>query len=267
MPSFSLVGALEFKQVVASLQHEAAGTSLNAFETPITPYAGGHYHAFSHSRSRPRTTSREVDPWDAALGLPLDERSPHHALLPSDVTEEPEGPLDDARGSGDNTVIPSFGHTPATPTISDGDAESQVFTPQTRWERIKHAFGQVYHTLLPSLHNFKNKTFLGKIASILAAPAVMALTLTLPVVVTPYEGTKAHQEMPMGHAEGRLIDFEEEGIERALIAEEDVFEEMHEMRFNRWHMAAQCIFGPLFCAGVLFGESIPLLAQCPQRLT
>jgi sodium/potassium/calcium exchanger 6 len=72
-------------------------------------------------------------------------------------------------------------------------------------------------------------------------------------MVTPYESSHAHEEKTQG-SEGRLIDFEEEGIERALIAEEEVQEEMHEMKFNKWLMAAQCALGPLFCVGVLFGE-------------
>jgi sodium/potassium/calcium exchanger 6 len=96
---------------------------------------------------------------------------------------------------------------------------------------------------------------LGKIASIFAAPALLALTLTLPVMVTPYENPYSHEEKTQG-SEGRLVDFEEEGIERALIAEEEVQEDMHEMKFNKWLMAAQCALGPLFCVWVLFGAFV-----------
>jgi sodium/potassium/calcium exchanger 6 len=74
-------------------------------------------------------------------------------------------------------------------------------------------------------------------------------------MVTPYENSHAHEEKPQGN-EGRLIDFEEEGIERVLIAEEEVQEDMHEMKFNKWLMAAQCALGPLFCVVVLFGEFV-----------
>src|ERR1700678_3814162 len=35
---------LEFREVVASLKTEAAGTFLSYFKSPIAPYAGGHYH-------------------------------------------------------------------------------------------------------------------------------------------------------------------------------------------------------------------------------
>jgi len=116
---------------------------------------------------------------------------------------------------------------------------------------------RVYGTLFPSLLRFKTKTPLGKIVSIFAAPAVMALTLTLPVVVIPYEHNLISREKTFG-GEGRLLDFEEEGIERALIAEEEVQEGMHDLAFNKWLLAAQCILGPLFCARVLASMCIML---------
>ena len=81
----------------------------------------------------------------------------------------------------------------------------------------------------------------------------MLLTLTLPVVVTPYESAHTPREKMLG-SDPNLIDFEEEGVERVLIAEEEVQEDMHGMGFNKWLTAAQCTFGPLFCVGVLFSK-------------
>ncbi|KAJ6619704.1 Sodium/calcium exchanger protein-domain-containing protein [Mycena sp. CBHHK59/15] len=252
MPSFSLVGALEFRQVVASLQHEAAGSSLNIFDSPFTPYAGGHYNSL---RSRSRTLSREVDPWDTALGVPLDERSRPQLVVTPALTEEPEdtmyGSTTEGRSHSRETSVPSISRTPASPTISDGDTESQNFQPPTRRQRFVYAIGSIYHTLFPSLHRFRSKTVLGQIASVFATPAVMLLTLTLPVVVTPYHSTHHSREKTPGE-ESNLIDFEEEGIERILIAEEEVEEEMHGISFSKWLTVAQCTFGPLFCAAVLF---------------
>lgn len=114
------------------------------------------------------------------------------------------------------------------------------------------------HVLFPTLHNFQQKTFVGKIAAVFAAPAVMVLTLTLPVVVTVYDIGGESQEKLFGD-QSRLIDFEEEGVERALIAEEEVQEEMHEMKFNKWLMAVQCALGPLWCIVVLFGTRFRLI--------
>ena len=126
---------------------------------------------------------------------------------------------------------------------------------------MKHALYRTWHTLFPTLHHFWSKTFLGKIVALFAAPAVMALTITLPVVVTPFEAAQSMEKPPAvttGSVDSRLIDFEEEGVEveRALIAEEEVTQELHELKYNKWLMAAQCIFGPLWCATVLFSESV-----------
>lgn len=255
MPSFSLVGALEFREVVASLRNQARGSSLSIFDSPITPYAGGHYH--SRPRSRARTSSREIDPWDAALGVPLNERPPPHLMITPALSEEPEDedtayrdePLSRSRTSS----MPSIMHTPASPTVSDGDTESHNYAPETRRQRTLYVLGRIYHTLFPSLHRFRRQSILGQIASVFAAPAVMLLTLTLPVVVTPYDHNHHPPEKTMS-SDTNLIDFEEEGIERVLVAEEEVQEDMHGIVFNKWLTAAQCICGPLFCVGVLFSK-------------
>jgi len=144
---------------------------------------------------------------------------------------------------------------------SETDATSQQFTPPSKRQRMKHALYRTWHTLFPTLHHFWDKSFLGKIVALFAAPAVMALTITLPVVVTPYTGEGSTEKLPIagsGSVDSRLIDFEEEGVEveRALIAEEEVVEEMHELKYNKWLMAAQCAFGPLWCVAVLFGKFI-----------
>ena len=96
----------------------------------------------------------------------------------------------------------------------------------------------------------------------------MALTITLPVVVTPLVTEKSVEKPPAvmpGSPDSRLIDFEEEGVEveRALIAEEETVEELHELKYNKWLMAAQCIFGPLWCVVVLFGESSNTVLKSP----
>ncbi|EED84290.1 predicted protein [Postia placenta Mad-698-R] len=110
-----------------------------------------------------------------------------------------------------------------------------------------------YEELLRDEYRDEALSFLGKIAAVLAAPAVMALTLTLPVVVTAYhDSSREREKLHGGGSENRLIDFEEEGVERALIAEDEVEEEMHELKYNKWLMAVQCTLGPLFCVAILF---------------
>jgi sodium/potassium/calcium exchanger 6 len=244
--------------VVASLQSQAASSSLSMFESPVTPYAGGRYHMHPASRQRtPRSSiNSNEETWDAAL-LPLDERPSQPRLI---VTPAMGSPIHEEPSHGDylthsptSTAVPSIFRTPASPTASDGDTESQNYTPPTRRQRVLSVLSEITYTLLPSLHHFKNQSVLGQIASIFAAPAVMFLTLTLPVVVTPYRSSHTPHEK-LQHEDGRLVDFEEEGEARILIAEEEVLEDMHEMSFNKWLTAVQCALAPLFCVTVLFSS-------------
>lgn len=249
MPSFSLIGALEFRRVVSSLQEQAAGTRLSLFESPMTPYPGGHYtpHRFHSLPTRTRTPlalADERDPWDAALGVPLDTRSPQVLI-------------DDVDSPDDDPVIPMISHTPASPVssaASDTETEVEQFVPPSRRRRFFRVLGMACHILFPTLRDFRSKSILGMIASLFAAPAVMALTLTLPVVVTDHHGVSSPAEK-LDNA-GGLVEFEEEGTARALIAEEEVQSELHELKFNKWLMAVQCALGPLFCVAILFGTFI-----------
>ncbi|KAG2133642.1 Sodium/calcium exchanger protein-domain-containing protein [Suillus bovinus] len=265
MPSFSLVGALEFRQVVASLQAHAASSSLSIFDSPITPYAGGHYHRHGGSHAT-RTPLNEEDLWDPTLGgLPLDERSPR--LLVNDFISgdhEPSSSANDvqARTSTSTSPIPPIMYTPASPTDAGSTTTTEVepYVPPSKLKRAWRVVKKTYYILFPALHHFREKNALGKIASLLAAPAVMALTLTLPVVVIPYDSNgsaseKMHKRHHNAGEDGRLMDFEEDGIERALIAEEVMQPDLHEIEFNKWLMAAQCVLGPLFCLGVLFHDA------------
>ncbi|KAI6008134.1 Sodium/calcium exchanger protein-domain-containing protein [Pisolithus orientalis] len=285
MPSFSLVGALEFRQVVESLRTHAASSSLDVFDAPLTPYAGGHYHQHHHrprGHSESRSPSRagpEINPWDAELGVPLNDRSPR--LLRSSIAEDRDREESERPSALDEGIqllptplsgpeaIPSISRTPASPVDSDASTDVERYVPPTKGERLRHVLARTCHILFPSLHHFWSKSLLRKIVALLAAPAVMALTLTLPVVVIPYGNDGTHEEKPSHHrhphhhhdteTESRLVEFEEEGVERTLMAEEVIQEDFHEMEFNKWLMAAQCVFGPLFCVAVLFSRTDHLL--------
>lgn len=259
MPSFSLVGALEFRGVVASLQNQAATSSLSVFDSPITPYPGGHYHHHHRlppSRSRsPLSLDESTNPFDLSLSLPLNDRSPviRHTAPPD---SPPVAPLIEIHDS-EHPDIPTISHTPASPS-SETDSEIQHQPrPLSRRKRLLQILNHAYHILFPTLTHFRAKPWLGKVAGVFAAPAVLCLTITLPVVVTPYDSPHVHEKIIPSDA--GLNSFEEEGIERALIAEEEVEEEIHELHYNKWLMAAQCTLGPLFCVSVLFSMSSSLL--------
>lgn len=260
LPSFSLVGALEFRSVISSLQQEAAGSSLGAFEPLLTPFPGGHYHSFSRSRSRSGSSIRSgsAHTSEASSDVPLSARSPlSSAPLPPDdlaPSSQEEAPLILI----DSTMprIPEISYTPASPLL-DTNRDVAHLTVATRHQGVCLVLTRAFHILFPTLHKFHTKSLLAKVSAVFAAPSVFALTITLPVVVRPYNSVGCRHEKAPSMISA-LSTFEEDGIERTLIAEEQVLEEMHELQFNKWLMAVQCAFGPLFCAAVLFSMLIYL---------
>lgn len=266
--SFSLVGALEFRDIVAGLQPHAASASLEQFETSSTPFAGGYYNRPS-SRSRTPTSrgGAERDPWDDILsGHPLSERtSPVQASHPpwpeTPFTPSIIEPLEDGDGRGSPTV-PEIFRVPPTPRVQHATPTSPTSDNHPaglKRPRVKHALIRTFEILFPNLNGFFEKSTVVRLASLFAVPAVLALTLTLPVVATPYGDFASENEqgpkMLTPPAERRLVDYDPEadGVERTIVAEDMVQEEMHDhLHFNKWLMAAQCVFGPLFCAKVVF---------------
>jgi len=182
---------------------------------------------------------------------------PSHPIDDSDhrPTETPLILID-----GDTEPLnPEISHLPE-PSRSDTPSDVTLPLVPTRRQGVALALSRALHILFPTLHSFHTKTLLGKTASVLAAPAVFVLTITLPVVVRPYVSARHRHEKALS-ANNTLISFEEDGIERALIADEVVQEEMHELHFNKWLMGVQCILGPLFCVTVLFSTSIWFRSQ------
>ena len=260
LPSFSILGALEFREVIASLKNEAAATSLSYFDSPVTSYAGGHYHVRNLSGVRLSQSSSSSSMNETILSeVRLGDRLRPPSVL--SMNEEPqsahpESPTDyfSSRQNYQLQTTPSIYRIPPSPsaTLSDAESDEQLYTPLTKRQRMWAILGKAYHILFPTLHNFGQQSRLTRMACVLAAPAVLFLTLTLPVVVTPYNNPHASHEKIYGDA--RLVDFEEEGIERTLIAEQEVEENIHELTFSKWLTAVQSVFGPLFCVQVLFGR-------------
>lgn len=269
MPSFSLVGAIEFRSVIASLHQDAAGSSLNAFEPPLTPYPGGHYHGYAHSRSLSRGSAHleGANTWEPSSDVPLIDRPPLHPV-PSlsfyDSDHRPtETPLILIDGDTE-PLMPEISHLPE-PSHSDTASDVTPTLARTRRQGVAHAFSCAFHILFPTLHDFHAKTLLGKAVSVLAAPAVFVLTITLPVVVRPYVSARYRHEKAT-NVNNTLSPFEEDGIERALIAEEVAREEMHDLHFNKWLMGVQCVLGPLFCAAVLFSKCVRFRSQLGAKV-
>ena len=248
MPSFSLVGALEFRSVISSLQQDATGSSLGNFEPLLTPYIGGRYH---HSRSRSHSGSIHTS--DASSDVPLSDRSslPRAShLAPDQGSSLPESPLILINNDTEPSV-PEISHT--LPSLRlDNNSDIAYHEVTTHRQTVRLALKSMCHILFPTMHDFKTKSLLGKVLAVFAAPSVFALTITLPVVVgSSYDGLGDRYEKA-----STINTFEEDGIERTLVAEDVVLREMHELRFNKWLMAVQCAFGLLFCTAVVFSTSI-----------
>lgn len=256
LPSFSLVGALEFRDVVQSLQKESSASSLSIFDSPATPYAGGHYRTLT-KRPSPRSSLNSSITLDeeAMHTLRLGDRSSprSHGTSGTDRTTRQGLPDEDYFNSNPAHPVPAIFRTPASPstTASELDSEEALYIPRSRWQRIWLGMRKSFHILFPTLSHSRKQTVLVRLACILAAPAVLCLTLTLPVVFTSNYSSRSSPEKTFS-SDSRLVEFEEEGMERVLIAEEEI-EEDHELAYNKWLTAAQCVFGPLFCVQVLFG--------------
>ncbi|CAE6535755.1 unnamed protein product [Rhizoctonia solani] len=266
LPSFSLLGALEFRTVVNSLHGSSTAGTLSMFDAPVSPYAAGHYHrrlsivssgSGASSSRRVAATAPPVmdqtdpeeqrDPWDAAFSLQLSERGGESAgngvgLAPAAEIHRAKSP------------VPSI-HI-FSPSSPKGGARTagprKLFVPddartQPRW---KHVLRQVIHTLFPSLVDLPLRPWLWKIVAVCSAPAIFALTLTLPVVVNDPKSESSSGEGPVTPL---LVDYDESDAEDEIMqAHMEAEEHVHDVHFNKWLTAVQCALSPVFCVSVLF---------------
>ena len=242
LPSFSLLSALEFRDVVASLRHQTGSPSLAVFESPSTSLSTRH-RSLAPPPGLTIQASR-ADAWDATLG-----RRIHLAPLGSDSSTTTQH------------STPTTGTVPPLPAISVDSPSSRTSSdeglnyPPTLWQRIISVLKHTYHVLFPHLHSFSSKSFINIVVAIFATPGVLVLTVTLPVVMTPYgDSQQSRLPKPDEAAEGRLIDFEEDGVERVLVAEDELKDELYTAHFNKWLTACQCMLAPLFCVVMVVGK-------------
>lgn len=171
-----------------------------------------------------------------------------------------------------HTSVPSILRTPASPTLSNG--QEVLYTPPTGpgKQQVLDGLWRIFHTVFPTLAHLPDSSWMGRIAGVFAAPAVFLLTVTLPVVVTRHDEGRSKIEKPIIVLDDELlvdldsISEEESAIEHVLLAEESVQEDMHELTYNKWLMAVQCVMGPLFCTVVLSSglpSHLPVLIGVP----
>nr|CAG8600818.1 9331_t:CDS:10 [Entrophospora candida] len=108
---------------------------------------------------------------------------------------------------------------------------------------------KVQETLFPSVTGFSQKSFFAKLTSLMAIPAILLLTLTLPVVET---------NDPISENENK----NENNLERPSIVIDndantgirDVKEEERTDGWNKWLTSIQFLFAPIFISSVLFAD-------------
>ncbi|KZP00560.1 hypothetical protein CALVIDRAFT_595346 [Calocera viscosa TUFC12733] len=237
LPSFSLLGAVEFRNVVQSLQRESAAFGAPAYdETIFEPPAGGHYHSVPHRRGSGHIALRSAsplssgeerpDPFDVPnVGYPLVKTS-----SPADISAAPV-----ISTAPSIHVIPPEDGTPEDNT--DEERATLVIPTDEKPSRrsiLLNVLYSIWSTLFPTLVSLREKAWSGRILSVISAPAVLLLTLTLPVyVMRPRE------------------DLGEDRFE-AVKDEEEAFDETP---YNKWLMSIQCILGPLWVLLVIFGTN------------
>lgn len=328
--TFSLLGAVEFRDVVKSLQEE--GEDLSTIDhIPTSPFASGHYHhlpqAIRSARSIPSTPSDTFSlrrSQSTKTVAPRGTSSPTHSHRRlSDpqrpLTGRPElpspGELSIMRGiggtlanefnpwshvdvdqNGPKTPRPSamrrassrgpMGEAPSSPPASplplpkiktdfpaitlapppnlSGSLEppSTPPTPQlilpspfphsSKRSHLRHMIRVTLHTFFPTLVSLRHKSLTGKVLSFFAAPIVLMLTLTLPVVETEADDEPAclKGEEDWDSADEERVDVGD-GLEgrfgadldefRAQIDGEETVEERAGLGFNKWLLCLQCI--------------------------
>ncbi|KAF8340649.1 Sodium/calcium exchanger protein-domain-containing protein [Cantharellus anzutake] len=258
-----------FRDVVTSLRRESATEVLAAFESPVSPtYLGGHYHV------RPPSLYSSHHPqhsyFDSSRSpSPLSSRRPSSSLV------LPESTLP-VHINGQTLQIP----TPSPGTISTTHpfqlraVEEIASTKLSRRKGMSRRIARIFHVLTPTLFHLSEKRFLSAAASILAAPAVFMLTVTLPVVVSSVvEGDddwSVKDEVPEGPLIG--VEFDDDSAHPARTAvdgrhhsravdqepEQDISEDSDVAaqpgpELNKYLTAIQLILGPLWVMAIFFG--------------
>lgn len=362
-PTFSLLGAIEFRDALNALRREsqagdggggggagngghltvATGDDLDRISPglddadvaeyfgAVSPFPGGHSHHHPHIRS---VSGRSVGGGRRrSLSRPISYQGTiHESPAPTALTESDrrktvavgEVPLSvQASTTGHDDVTESGGLGPSRleaaqlapePLLNNGSKADRVLGVDRRTTPLpklvipdtdtdtasakdkEYSISEdsqpvrilrgTLHMLFPSLHHFRHKSISGQIFGVFAAPALLLLTLTLPVVDDTAEGysvNKGGVQLSMSDADDDGDVAADDTLSEAEYDEQDtratgqaaahlhslIIEPSHEDRddresqasdarillFNKYLTAAQCVLSPLFISSVLFCES------------
>jgi sodium/potassium/calcium exchanger 6 len=149
-------------------------------------------HAVSAARlARPdeeeETLMDEPNPWEGQQGLsPFPTNSQESPKKPDKlrlrIPDLPPNPLSTSQSVPSISIVDPSGHTGAAPIPSPSPPRpSSPAAKQSRFQ-IRRRSKLVLRILFPSLQSFRHKSVIGMILAIMSVPAILVLTLTLPVV-------------------------------------------------------------------------------------
>jgi sodium/potassium/calcium exchanger 6 len=244
--NFSLLSAIEFRDVVNSLR--------TPNRSPITltereDYFGavlGHRRAISTPHEWPQFSPA------AALGASVNVAS---SLTPTVINGR--------RRSA--SYVPKLSPLPTialTDPSGQEAAPTQPSTPSESRFRIRHHTRAILWTIFPSLRDFRHKSIVGMFMAIVSVPALLLLTITLPVVddASGDAGISlpVGQDEPLDEETGRVTP--QIGEELHHLAEDGFhIHPEHEEGggigcFSKELTAAQVFFGPVVCVYLIFSE-------------
>ncbi|CAJ0754048.1 5376_t:CDS:10 [Entrophospora sp. SA101] len=109
---------------------------------------------------------------------------------------------------------------------------------------------KVQETLFPSVTGFSQKSFFAKLTSLMAIPAILLLTLTLPVVETNDPTSEENENKNENNLERPSIVIDND----ANTGIRDVKEEERTDGWNKRLTSIQFLFAPIFISSVLFAD-------------
>jgi sodium/potassium/calcium exchanger 6 len=251
------------------------------------------------------------NPWRDQHGHPPSLQKP---VLPKLSIPEPNPFKKGHGGTPSISIVDPSGHVEepiySPPPLTEPSTPYAKHAPVETRFRFRHRIRMILNVLFPSLQSFRHKSIIGMILSIFSVPAILVLTLTLPVVddgdreggialpdsdqepltadlepgqlveqdygdglLRPDIGEGLHHlvdggfsplHSPLGriHSSRRTPEeYEEEEEDDGERGQElmEALEREESFGFNKSLTAAQCVFGPTFCAYIIFGMSPSIL--------
>ncbi|CAG8756122.1 6200_t:CDS:2, partial [Acaulospora morrowiae] len=154
------------------------------------------------------------------------------------------------------SISPQEEYFQSLPPITASPKSSPLLSPVLQKPApLISLLDNVLSTLFPSLIGFSNKSFFAKITALMACPAFLFLTLTLPVVnvedsLTDDDEIDSIDNQLIRHLEPPTIVIND-NPDLVIVP---VPEKERPIGWNRWLTAVQFLFAPVFISLVLFSD-------------